>query len=173
MAEEKRLLAAARRNAVAVVAVAALAVVIGGCSSSAKTSSASSSSSAARSSSSSTSSSAPNSTASASSSAVGVGTPLTATGDLEGTVDLGTGFASCAAAPCSGDVTIDSEIGKLTVTNASVHLTMGEDEFEGDGVAGGKVAIPRAGTLTFNELTLTGQGVAEGEEVILDGTASA
>jgi hypothetical protein len=170
MVEEKRPLAAARRNAVAVVAVAALAIVIGGCSSSAKTSSASS---ASRSSSSSTSSSASNSTASASSSDVGAGTPLTATGDLEGTVDLGTGFASCVAAPCSGEVTIDGEIGKLTVSNASVHLTMGEDEFEGDGISSGKVAVPRGGTLTFKELALIGQGVAEGEEVILDGTASA
>ena len=169
MAEEKRRLATARRHAVAVAAVAALAIV--GCSSSSNTSNAVSSSSAARSSSS--SSSVPTSTASTSSSGVGAGAPLTASGALEGTVDLGTGFASCAAALCEGEVTIDGEIGKLTVSAATVHITMGEDEFEGDGVTSGKVAIPRAGTLTFKELTLTGQGVAEGEEVTLDGTASA
>jgi hypothetical protein len=75
--------------------------------------------------------------------------------------------------PCEGEVTIDGETGTLTVTGATVHVTMGEDEFEGVGATSGKVSIPTAGTLAFTQLTLLGQGVAEGEEVTLDGIASA
>jgi hypothetical protein len=173
MAEEQRLREAARRHSAAVVAVAALALVIGACSSTSKTTNAASASSSSGATASSISSPPSTSAASTSESELATGPALAATGALEGTVDLGTGFASCAAVPCEGAVTIDGEIGKLTVTNASVHLTMGEDEFEGDGVTSGKVSVPRAGTLTFTRLTLIGQGVAEGEEVILDGTASA
>lgn len=154
------------------VAAAVLVLVIVGCSSSSKSSS-SSASAVSSASTQSSSASTPSTTSPTTSTTTATGAVLTAAGAIEGAVELSSGFASCSAAPCEGDVTIDGEVGVLTVTDATVHLTMGEDEFEGAGVASGKVLIPTAGTLTFTQLTLAGQGVAAGEEVILDGTASA